>query len=387
MKLSEFYVLCLMAFLLMGCQESIEYKDVILFTGTESSPVVKFSVESPSSFGLTVSATNKVTEDTRVSVRVNMDLLSSYNAKYGRTYIAPPEDSYKLESEELVIKAGQNISDAIRFSVTSVNNFKEGQIYCVPVSMVSTNGSMPILEASRTVYVVLLKPTITKVLNLGGEPAFNVPKFITDERVSSLNAITMEARVKANSWSTGNPYISTVMGIEENYLLRFGDISLNRGDVLQMGPAKLGDEKLFVNSTTVFKTDVWYHVASVYDGSSLSIYVNGKLDASVAVGGGSVNLNDDYCDGFWIGRSSVMGRLLDGSVSEVRVWNRALSPGELEDYACAVDPKASGLLAYWKFNTFQEDGATVRDETGNGFDAKLFGSGYTWVENVRCPAE
>lgn len=84
-----------------------------------------------------------------------------------------------------------------------------------------------------------------------------------------------------------------------------------RGDLLQMGPAKIGDKKTFLTTNSGFQLDTWYHIASVYNGSTLSLYINGKLDASVTIdGGGSINMNDDYCDGFWIGKSAQMGRYL-----------------------------------------------------------------------------
>lgn len=41
--------------------------------------------------------------------------------------------------------------------------------------------------------------------------------------------------------------------------------------------------------------------------------------------------------------------------------------------------------AYWRFNAVQEDGKTVRDETGNGFDAISTTTSIQWIDNVKCP--
>ncbi len=39
-----------------------------------------------------------------------------------------------------------------------------------------------------------------------------------------------------------------------------------------------------------------------------------------------------------------------GRIAEVRVWNRALSTGELQMNLCGVDSQSEGLVAYWKMN-------------------------------------
>lgn len=367
-----------------SCKEAVEHKDVILFTGTETSPVIKFTVEGPSTMALTVTATDKVTKDTQIGLAVADDLLQRYNKENNRSYTILPAENYELESLAAVIKAGTNISESVRLNIKSLEGLDGNKIYCVPITITNVSTGMEVLESSRTVYVLLNRPIFSRVINLGGGCAFNVPKFQTDERVSSMLAITMEARVRSSKWATINPFISTVMGVEENYLLRFGDVSLKTGDLLQMGPAKIGNKKYFVTGKETYKTDKWYHIASVYDGSSVAIYVNGKLDVKFSVNSGTVNLNDDYFDGFWIGKSE-KGRTFNGSISEVRIWNRALTATEIQDNACIVDPKSEGLLAYWHFNTVQEDGLTVRDETGNGFDAVANNETFTWEENVKCP--
>ena len=380
-------LICLSFFaaLLTGCQEAGMKKDVILFTGTESSPVVKFVVEQPRSMGITVTATDKVKKDTKVTIAVAKELLQSYNANTGRNYVLPPENSYELDSKETVIKTGQTVSEAINFTLKSFEGFEEGKIYCVPLTITSTDGSMPILEASRTMYLVINRTIISRAVDLGGRNAFNVPLFKTDPRVAALGAVTMEIRVRVNSFPgpNSNPGISSLMGIEENFLFRFGDISIEKNQ-LQLAPAVIGGKKYFTTGNTRYQTNRWHQVVCVYDGSSVAIYVDGNLDVKFGAGPGTINFNIDYFDGFWFGQS-VGGRRLNGAISEARFWTRALTMQEIQDNACYVDPKTPGLLAYWRFNAVQEDGITVRDETGNGFDAKASSSSIQWIDNVRCP--
>lgn len=371
--------------LLSGCQEAAQHKDVLLFTGTESSPAVKFVVEEPRSMGVTVSATDKVKRDTKVSLAVAKDLLEAYNRKTGRQYVLPPDGTYELESKETVIKSGQTVSEAVRFNLKSFDGFEEGKIYCVPLSILSTDGDMPVLEASRTMFVVINRTIVSRAVDLKGQYAFNVPLFKTDPRVSAIGAVTMEIRVRANSFpsASANPGISSLMGIEENFLFRFGDISIEKNQ-LQLAPAMIGGKKYFTTGNTRYQPNHWHQVVCVYDGASVAIYVDGNLDVKFGAGPGTINFNVDYFDGFWFGQSCG-GRRLNGAISEARFWTRALTMQEIQDNACYVDPKTPGLLAYWRFNAVQEDGKTVRDETGNGFDAIATTTNIQWIDNVKCP--
>lgn len=370
--------------LLVSCQEVADFKDVIYFTGTEDSPRITFTIEEPRDMGITVTATNKVTTDTRVLLEVgDQQMLDAYNAQTGKKYVMPPAGSFNLDKNETIIKAGNYVSESVRFGVTSLDDFVEGTNYCVPLVITGTDGDMPVLDASRIMYVVINRTIISKAVDLHGRCGFNVPQFITDPRVSALSQATMEIRVRVNSFpsANANPGISSLMGIEENFLFRFGDISIEKNQ-LQLAPAVIGGKKYFTTGETRYTTGKWHQVVCVYDGSSTSIYVDGKLDVKFSAGPGTINLNDDYMDGFWFGQSCG-GRYLDGAISEARFWTRALTMNEIQDNACYVDPKTPGLLAYWRFNAVQEDGR-VLDETGNGFDAIPRGS-YTWIENVKCP--
>lgn len=70
----------------------------------------------------------------------------------------------------------------------------------------------------------------------------------------------------------------------------------------------------------------WHHVAGVLDGTRMSIYVNGALDASAA---SSPNISvNDYS--VLIGANEqASGRLFRGLIDDVRIYDRALSVDEL----------------------------------------------------------
>jgi hypothetical protein len=80
-----------------------------------------------------------------------------------------------------------------------------------------------------------------------------------------------------------------------------------------VGPAALG-------------LNAWSHVASTYDGSTLRLYVNGALVSSTAVSG-TLAASSGVLR---IGGNGVWGEWFSGLIDEVRVYNRALSAGEIQ---------------------------------------------------------
>jgi len=93
----------------------------------------------------------------------------------------------------------------------------------------------------------------------------------------------------------------------------------------------LGKAFMRVNDQTVegFKTvadSTWHHVAGVYDGSSLTLYVDGEVDATLPVTGGSL----DTIGELYLGKHfENVDLVFAGRMDEVRVYDVALGPAEV----------------------------------------------------------
>jgi hypothetical protein len=85
----------------------------------------------------------------------------------------------------------------------------------------------------------------------------------------------------------------------------------------------------FLDSTVVLPKNTWTHVASTYNGSTLSVWVNGVRSGSMAVSGttcandrplaiGAKNYPAGQPEAFW-----------DGQLDDVRIYRRALSATEI----------------------------------------------------------
>lgn len=189
----------------------------------------------------------------------------------------------------------------------------------------------------------------------------------TIEKLGYAEKVTLECLFKANEFKHD---ISTLMGIEGKFLLRFGDSA--KKNQLQLATRSGNYAVPFY-----FETDTWYHVACTYSLESdyyayVKIYVNGELKGETQFYYPSVDFTPDwsyeaYGDrAFWMGYSYDPNRSLNGYMTEIRIWKKVLTAEDLKaaDHFYTVDPKSEGLYSYWKFT--KGEGTSIEDATGNG---------------------
>jgi hypothetical protein len=111
---------------------------------------------------------------------------------------------------------------------------------------------------------------------------------------------------------------------------------------------------------------VWTHVAGVYDGSTLKIYINGELDNSTAASGNHTDSNGNFA----IGRLGVytLNWYYDGLIRNARVWNVARTQQQIRDNMNVDTPVGTGLQGNWILNN------AYTDSSGNGYTLTASGS-------------
>ena len=198
---------------------------------------------------------------------------------------------------------------------------------------------------------------------------------------NDLTEATLECMVKFDDFNKASGGIYTIMGIEGYFLLRMGDVGnpLTRLQVATMDG----------NYNVPFdcQANTWYHLAVVWKDRKAYVYFNGELKGTSQqfaeykyVGWPTYNyvyLNPlalsptwsyepDGNRAFWMGYSYDANRDIHGLMTEIRLWNKALTAEEINapNHFYQVDPASEGLFSYWKFT--EGEGATVADKTANG---------------------
>jgi hypothetical protein len=141
---------------------------------------------------------------------------------------------------------------------------------------------------------------------------------------------------------------------------------------------RIGDGNSWISAHTVgakndYNSNEWYHVVLTKTGTAFAAYVNAELDSTVSVpSAGSFNRQGGFHFGA-IGDTTVStAQHLNGSLDDVKVFDRALDAGEVEELF-AVE---SGIPRR----------ATARLQVVNGFIVGVVvedgGYGYTTLPNV-----
>lgn len=322
---------------------------------------------------------------------------------YRRAYYDPevellPENVCDLSGVEAVIRAGDVASKPVTLTFNGLDKLDYTKSYVLPVS-IKADG-IEVLNSSRTLYYVVKEASLVNcVAELKSNRAW--PVWDNFDKVKNLETFTMEALINCHAFNNDSK-IETVMGVEDHFLIRIGDVTIPSNQI-QIAVAYKDVEggstyrRDVTDAALQLKTDRWYHIAVTFDKGNVKVYLDGRLRAQndiSAIGnrpGKDGNLETVYFksvdfgaahseedDGkprcFWVGYSYNQDRYLDGMIAEARLWNKVLTVEEINKpnhfYKLYADEIDESLLAYWKFS--DGTGKSVKDWSiyGNNLTAE-----------------
>ena len=292
------------------------------------------------------------------------ELLDTYKqAYYDEEAIILPSEMCEIPEPEMKITKGSNVSPAVTINFTGLESLDREIVYVMPVKLADIQG-IDALDSKTAVYYVFKGAALINVVaDLAENRAY--PSWKDGSIVNNMTNFTLECMVNFNKFGR---QISTIMGIEGNYLLRVGDAGVPDNQL------QVACSRNLTSSDLQFKTGKWYHVAVTFDNGTVKVHFNGVEKLSGNCGKSSVSLGAAHTDTessgrcFWIGYSYASDRYMDGKICEARIWNKTLTAEEINapTHFYTVDPSSEGLVAYWKF----DDGAgnKIKDYSVNGND-------------------
>ncbi len=215
--------------------------------------------------------------------------------------------------------------------------------------------------------------TVGTALNFDG-----TNDYVNCGNASSLNipgSITIEAWINADTWNA-NYWEGTIVSKETTnffgYTLRCG----NNGILsFVVGAGGAWHE---IHSAPVMSTGRWNYVVGVYDGATMSVYVNGVVEGLQSLSG-AIGISTQS---LLIGNSpGYPTRFFDGKIDEVRLFNVARTEAQIQSDMCnTLTGAETGLVSYWQFNN--GSGTTLTDvvASSNGTLVNM-DAATCWVES------
>jgi len=292
--------------------------------------------ETPTDIALSSTAVNE-----NVAANTTVGTLSSTDPDTGNTF-----------TYTLVAGTGSTDNASFNISGTSLRitnspDFETKSSYAIRLRTTDQGGLFFEKQYTITINDLVESTTSATHLNFDGVDDLVNCGATLNTVLDPLNTITVEAWVRPST----NTGLGVIIGNYANsnqssmqFLLRRENNSY--GFWIQ------GDGT-FKNVTAINAVvlNTWQHVAGVWNGSDLKIYINGVLSAVLA------GVNDSSfattTNAMIIGNNQFSGNPEEftGSIDEVRIWSSAKTIEQINGSKnCELQGTESGLLAYYNFN-------------------------------------
>lgn len=241
---------------------------------------------------------------------------------------------------------------------------------------------------SATVKVIQTTSIISTVAYMKGHFAM-LTKWKNPDAGKFGTTISAECLIKHDPDFAGR--VETLFGIHDRFLLRLGGKSEDRS-IWEICYADKNNKAIIVASNKGIPANEWTHIAVVFDGvkKKITLYQNAEVvgEADMDANIKDIDLTETYSANnfvqrFQISRSWDSNRDFYGHMSEIRIWNKALSLNDIKApshfYTVPVD--SEGLALYWKLD--DGTGAIIKDYANendvNGFNTYMGGQ-VVWVK-------
>ncbi|MDQ6859879.1 MAG: metallophosphoesterase [Verrucomicrobiota bacterium] len=132
-----------------------------------------------------------------------------------------------------------------------------------------------------------------------------------------------------------------------------------------------------VSGKTPIAQGIWYHAAVTYDGAKWQLFLNGALEAELAVGQPPRSDSIQHAAlGSALDSTGAAAGFFNGVLDEVRIWNYARTAADIAANQNLEITSAVGLIGRWGLN--EATGTTATSSSGSGTIGTLV-NGPTWT--------
>ena len=169
---------------------------------------------------------------------------------------------------------------------------------------------------------------VNQAFNFNGASRVQVPDAVN---LRFTNAMTVEAWVYLNTFSGSgsSEIVSKFGGPNTGQAAYTFSVQQSTQKPYFIVNAFNGGSSDTILSSISITTHQWFHLAGVYDGSAIKIYVNGQLEGTSPWTQGIFPGNNPLVIGCTLQNGSVPTSFFNGQIDEASLYNRALSSNEI----------------------------------------------------------
>ena len=279
---------------------------------------------------------------------------------------------------------GVSVNGAAATAASFVNNTATSLTFQVPATA-AASGTTSFTTAGGTASTATF--TTVAATPPGNALAFDgVDDFVAFGSTPAVNnlglgSFTLEAWV----YYDGGTGAQSIIRKDGDYNFYLSGNTLH-GEVWSSGTSSPAWQRIDA-STTALPANRWAHVAAVWNGSTMQLFVNGALEAST-----TTTNNITVSANLTLGKSQVYGNLLTGRLDEVRIYTAALTLANIQaDMRSTVSAVPASLKFYLDFDQGTGGGTntgqtTLYDQSSNAYagtltNFALTGSASNYVES------
>ena len=212
-------------------------------------------------------------------------------------------------------------------------------------------------------------------LNFNGQSDY-IEVIDASAMISNSDQMSITGWVYPRNTNSGWPDFDGFFGFRNELDADFYLLQLDNYKVEGRLRISLNDYFSVVTAPNSISFETWYHLALIYDGTNLILYINGIEAGSTSASGQITNESVRLKFGRLVVQTTNFD--LDGQADEVGLWNVALTAEQIQDYMYADLTGEEGLVGYWNFN--EGSGETANDASGYGNHGTI--SNATWSTDI-----
>lgn len=344
--------------------------------------------ETGADYSLTVTLTDRASEDAVFKFVADESVLEVYNREQSSGYKALPADYYDLGGE-ILIPAGEYSADPVSIHISTLPNDLTGTPLALPVRLEKVSGNVDPTPVTSSYVIALETVLVNDLAQFNGASGLRAENF----NGSFPTGFTIEVKFQVSNTANRN---RDVFSNGASVLFRFEDPQSDQGDVKAHSAVQFQGSPAYINPDPLVGFDVncWQHLAYTWDGSSGYLYYNGQQVGTKAITSSDVG-DGSFPVASWFGGATGDGGHGTGSswwigcdimFTEARIWSVVRTPEQIANNMSFVGADSNGLEGYWRINrasyTDNGDGTyQFEDLTGKGHPL-VSSLSFEWNENI-----